>query len=268
MKIKSLIFALLLLSALMACKKDDSPEPAYYPATLDVVTNLVQLSLDTLNNSLVGAGAELASAGADSATIRAKLQQLYAASSYAKEIAYINLQGIMKINEPPAYYQYQGADFGNDTAVMSVIATHQPVFSNYFEATEGFDAVVDIHPVNSGATSFGAIEALFTPFDLLNRIIAPRVSTPNEIWVLEMDGVVIYDPDISGIGANVFSDPYFAPFTSFIAACHTIIMNESGETSYTFYQTGTTTPVVKKVWWKTIQLHGINTWKIVWAQPE
>jgi hypothetical protein len=267
MKNYSLLFMLLFLAGLMSCKKDDTTEEPFYPATLDVVTTKVQQSLDSLNTSLVTAGTALATAGADSAAIRAKLKQLYAASSFGKEFCFINLQGKMQITEPPAYYQYQGADFSTDTRVMGVIQSHQPLFSDFFHAIEGFDAVDDIHPVYDGTTSLGAIETLFTPFDLLNRIIAPLVSPPNEIWAFEKNGVVIYDPDLTTIGMNIFSDPYFTPFPTFISACNTILLSGSGKTTYTFYLTGTNTPVTKVAWWKTIHLHD-NAWKIIWTQQQ
>jgi hypothetical protein len=266
MKFTSFLLALLFVAGLMGCKNDDNNEPQQAPAVLDTVTNRVQLSLDTLNNALIASVATLAGR-ADTATIRAELQQLYAGSTIAKEVAFVNPQGIMQIIEPPAYYSFEGTDFSSDTSIMGVINGHKNIFTSYFQAIEGFDAVAYIFSIYNGTASLGALEALFTPAGLIGRIASPLVSAPNEIWVMETNGVLIYDPDVTGDGKNIFTDPYFATFPDFITACHTIVQEESGQTTYTFYKTGTTTPVVKIAWWKTIHIYG-NAWKIVWSQEK
>jgi len=263
MKTKSFLFLLLLFVGLIACKKDEEAAPA----TLDSVTNKVKLSLDSLNNAIVSACSTLATPGTDGTAIRSKLQELLSATSFVEEVAYINPAGLMQIIEPPLYQQYQGTDFSNDTRVMDVIQKRQPVFSSSFTAMEGYDAVIDIHPIVVGTTSLGAIEALFSPFDLLKRIIEPQVSPPYEIWVMEKGGRLIFDPDLTGIGPNVYTDPPYTSFDNFISACRLIEKSESGMTSYTFYLIGTSTPVAKKAWWRTVYLHN-NEWKIVWTQEE
>lgn len=265
MKNKSFLLMLLLLAAFTGCKKEEDNSTDPYPANLDVATSKIQQSLDSLNNFLNTASASLVTTGTDPVTVRNKLQQLYAASSFVKEYAFITPTGIMQVIEPPQYYAQQGSDLHADTNVMYVIDHHQPLFSKYFHAIEGYDAVVDMHPVNNGSLSLGAIEGLFTPAELLSRIIIPLVTAPNEIWVMEMDGVMLYDPDPIGIGKNVFTDPYYNQIPSFVTACHTIIAGENGMTTYTFYHTGTQTQVTKKAWWRTIHLH-TTTWKIVWSQ--
>ncbi len=254
---------LLLLARMMSCKEDEEAAPA----TLDSVTNSVKLSLDSLNNAIVSACTFLASPGTDGTAIRSKLQELLSASSFAEEVAYINPKGLMQIIEPPLYQQYQGTDFSNDAKVMGVIQKREPVFTSSFTAKEGYDAVADMHPIFNGTVSLGAIEALFSPFDFLKGIIAPQVNPPYEIWVMEKGGRLIFDPDLTGIGANVYTDPYYSSFDSFVSACRVIEQSESGLTSYTFYLIGTTTPVAKKAWWRTVYLHN-NEWKIVWTQAE
>jgi len=267
MKTRTFLSIVFLFAFLSACKKDNDSNIESAPAVLDVATTQVRLSLDSLNNALALAGASLANAGADTSAIRVKLQQLLAGSSFAREFAYINQQGILQLIEPPAYQQYQGSDLSNDTAIQRVLQSHEPVFSDLFMAMEGYYAVTDMHPAYNGTTSLGAIEGLFTPWELLGRIISPLVSAPNEIWVLAKNGVIVYDPDGTGNGANVFTDPSYEQFPGFVQACHTIVQEESGQTSYTYNETGTTIPVAKKVWWETIHLHA-NAWKIVWAQEE
>ena len=262
MKVNAILFVCLFLVAMVGCKEEE-----YYPETLDKVTAMVILSLDSLNVSLETASVFLASTDGDSIAARARLKELYEASSYAREFDFINSEGIMQVVEPPEYYHYEGTNFSGDAVMMNVIESHMPVFANFFLAKEGYFSVADIHPVYDASHSFGAIEGLFTPIDLLDRIIAPLVSPPNEVWVMEKTGTVVYDRDLVTIGLNVLTDPYYNPFPDVRTAAQTILAGESGKTSYTFYLTGTLTPVVKEAWWNTVYLHN-NEWKIIWTQEK
>lgn len=261
MKIRLLLSLLLVIAGIMACNKEEAP------ATLDTVTSKVQQSLDSLDNALESACTAVAPVVNNKVTIRAQLTVLYAATSFIKEVAYINSAGIMEIIEPATYSHYEGTDYSTDPDLMAVLDSNEPAFSNLFIATEGYPGVADMHPVGTGTNKIGAIEALFTPSELLAGIISPLVDAPDEIWVLGKDGTILYDVDEADNGVNVFTDDAFADLDSFVTACHTIADNESGQTTYTFYATGTENLVAKKAWWTTVTHHG-NEWKIVWAEEK
>lgn len=262
MKFKLIILALGLFAALSGCKKeDDTP-----PEVLGEVTNLVRQSLDSLDNQLESAATLLAGGVTDHTVYRAKLKELLSRISYLEGSGYFNTQGKLLLLEPSENSLYEGTSFSDDTLIMYVINQHQPVFKNYFMAIQGFGAVVDIHPVYKGLTTFGAIEGLFVPADLLSRLINPRVAAPYEIWVMEKSGTILFEPDLAGNGKNVFTDPFFSDLEEFKTACQTIADNDSGMTTYTYYVTGSLTETIsKKVWWRTINLHN-NAWKIIWSQ--
>lgn len=260
MKINIYLFACLLLVSMMGCKEDE-----YYPEMLDKVTAEVLVALDSLDLSLTTASVFLASTDGDSIAARARLKELCEAISFAKEFTFINREGIMQVVEPSAYYPYEGTDFSGDDEMMGLIESQTQAFTNFFLAQEGYAAVADIHPVYDANQSFGAVEGLFTPLDLLDRICTPLVKPPAEVWVMEKTGTVVYDRDLVTIGLNVLTDPYYDPFPEVRTAGQKILAEETGKTSYTFYLTGTLTPVVKDAWWYTIHLHN-NEWKIIWTE--
>ncbi|HNS16973.1 MAG TPA: hypothetical protein PKH94_08685 [Bacteroidales bacterium] len=262
MKTSALLFVCLLVAAMTGCQDEE-----YYPGTLDKVTASIVLSLDSLDISLETAAVFLASTDGDSIAARARLKELCEAVSFTKEFAFINNQGIMQVVEPSAYYPFEGTDFSDDDEMMDLIEFHTQVFTNFFLAREGYHAVADIHPVYDANHSFGAIEGLFTPLDLLDRICTPLVSPPAEVWIMEKTGTVVYDRDLVTIGLNVLTDPYYDPFPEVRTAGQKILAEETGKTSYTFYLTGTLTPVVKQAWWYTIHLHD-NEWKVIWTEQE
>lgn len=263
MKIKSLLLAFVILFLTFSCKKDKDSTPE----ALGTVTEKIQSSLDSLNTRMESAAAALAAAGGDSATVRGKLQLLYSQMYYAKEIAYINAQGTLQIVEPAAYYPFQGHSFSSDASMMALIQNHQNDFAPYFTAFEGFNAVADMHAVFSGSNTYGIIETCFDPWNFIHGIASPLVDAPNEIFVMEKSGAAIYDVDLPGTAKNVFTDPYYNGFPEFVTACQKIASEDSGETTYKFYSTGTTNLVSKKAWWKTITLHN-NAWKVVWVEEQ
>lgn len=256
-----LLSVLLVLSFLGACERDPAPYG------LEMATIKIIQSMDSLDHELANAAFSIAATDLRHDTIQRELEVLYNSISFLKEADFINILGIMQVVVPAAYSAYEGANFSTDNVIMNVIHQHKPYLTNDFLAREGYHAVADMHPVFNGSTDMGAIEALFTPADLIGRILKSLVKPPDEIWVMAEDGTTMFEPDLTGNGLNVFTDPYYGEFEDFRTACHTIADNESGHTTYTFYETGTTTGVSKKVWWNTIHLHD-NAWKVIWSQEE
>jgi hypothetical protein len=266
MKCKKL-FLLLFIPALMgSCKKIDNS--LNLPSELTEVKNKIQLSMDSLNNQLSTTAASLVQSQLDSLTIRNNLISLYAGSSFSKEFAYINGQYMMQMLEPPQYYQYQGADFSSSSDFVRVFQTKQPFLTNLFHALEGFDAVANIYPMVKNSEVIGAIESVFSPADMMGRIIKPVIENKAfDIWVLDMNGALVYDQDPNAIGDNILEDSVYVDFPELRTAVHEILSGEKGEVSYSYYWPGTSTYVNKKGYWDTMTING-NSWKIVWVKAD
>ena len=88
-----------------------------------------------------------------------------------------------------------------------------------------------------------------------------------DIFVMEKGGKVLYDTDAQDIGDNLFTDTDLTSFPELTAAARLWYAQQSGETSYKFYITGTSTVISKKAYWKTFELYGTE-WKIIWIKPE
>jgi basic membrane protein A and related proteins len=97
----------------------------------------------------------------------------------------------------------------------------------------------------------------------LNGIIAPIAAhLPVDIFLMQPDGLMIYDVDPDQIGRNVFHDPLYQPFPELLALAKKVAVNKKGTGVYRFYQEGSDAPVIKKAYWKTIGRHGAE-WRIV-----
>jgi len=258
MKTRIAVLALLIAGALVSCRSDKKDALT----ALDIAKGKIQNSIDTLNGVLALAAESLADVAADPEAIRARLKQVCSASLLTKEVAFITPEGNKEIIEPKSLRKYEGTSLNQETLVKEAMQSRQPVFSGLYKAPEGFQAVGDMHPVVKGSTVLGAIESVFVPYDLIHKIRITLVTAPDEIWVMDQDGTVIYQQDSGTVGKNVFKDDYFSKFKNFQTACKTIAGAESGEVNYSYYRTGTTSPVDKTAYWRTIKMHD-KSWKII-----
>jgi len=265
MKTHLFLLGMVFLLVFTACNKDETP---FFPEQLSALNTGLTASFDSLNVDLSASTANLIALINDSAAIRAEMQSLFTQTSFVVEFSYITPQGIMKIIEPPLFYPTQGTDISAQSHIIQGFQTKLPVLSSSFYAVENFWAAVDFHPVVNSGEVLGGITALFLPEEILGRWIGPMVKNQTfEMWVMEKGGKVLYDQDSEEIGLNVLTDPVYAEFTELIAAAEKINTESTGETTYSFYQTGTTTKVSKRTYWLTFSMYGTE-WKLIWVKPE
>jgi hypothetical protein len=101
------------------------------------------------------------------------------------------------------------------------------------------------------------LSALLAPECLLVGIIGPVASTlPVDIFLMQTDGLMIYDLDSGQIGRNVFPDPLYQPFTELLALARKVAAADEGTGVYRFFCDGAAEPVKKEAHWKTVGLHG------------
>ena len=87
---------------------------------------------------------------------------------------------------------------------------------------------------------------------------------PCKIWVMEKNGLIVYDADPEEIGKNIFSDNMFKPFEDLISFSRTVALQKNGAGSYSFYTDGLKdkTLVEKIAAWDTAGLYGTE-WRVV-----
>lgn len=262
---KRFLFPVLIMLVFFGCKKNDEIS---FPVEIDKVIADLTKSFDTLNNEMAQAALTTSLNVSDTAEIRSLLAGMYSRTSFATQFIFVSEEKIMQLIEPPQYYQFQGSDISDQAHVIKVFDAKIPVLSQTFTLVEGYTAAVVIHPVILNSEVKGAMDAVFIPEEILGRIVMPYVSgQPFEIWVMELGGNVLFDQDEEEIGLNVITDPLYQDFPELIAAANLINEEDRGETTYSFYQSGTNKKVTKKTYWKTVKILD-NSWKIIWVKPE
>ena len=240
---------------------------AEVPLVLLTLQSAIQTVLDRIDTDLAAAAEDLAHTGLESAETRAILNELCDNHPYVIDCCTVDPNGMMVAVEPEAYREYEGLDISDQEQVLRLQETQEPVLSLAFRAAEGFDAAALQWPIFApdGELS-GSASILIRPGSLLATLIAPEVQGfPIDVWVMQTDGLILYDPDVEEIGRNLFTDPLYQPFPELLALGAEIAANESGSGSYTFLGRGMSAPVEKSASWVTVGLYGTD-WRVVVTQ--
>jgi S-adenosylmethionine hydrolase len=237
-------------------------------AVLTATRKAVQTALDRLDQDLARAATELTSTGLDSAGARAVLRRLSARHPDVVDFATVGATGTMLLVEPSAYQSSEGADISSQAQVIRLHKTLRPVLSRPFPAVEGFSAVDLEHVVRrADGTLAGSVSALLRTEVFLGDLIRPLVadtSAIDKVWVMDTDGVIMYDPDAPQVGTNLFLDPLYQPYPDLLALGRQIARRTSGAGSYEFLAKGSTEVIVKDAMWVSVGLHGTE-WRLVAA---
>ncbi len=239
-------------------------------AGAEVPSILVELEKE-ISGELAGVDAALAVAakGLSGAGLRGPeagkiLGDLCRSTPHAVDCAAVDGSGRMLTVEPAEYRRFEGADISKQEQVVRLLKTGKPVMSAVIRTVEGFDAVDVEHPVFSPRGELmGAVSVLIRPESLFSAAASGLVrGLPINVWAMQKDGRIIYDPDQEEIGRMLFDDPLYKPFPRLLSLGEEIAKDKSGSGSYQFLGKGLEKPVEKDAFWTTVGLHGTE-WRVV-----
>ena len=199
----------------------------------------------------------------DPFTINPILSEVRSGAPYAFNAAFVSNDGVIRAVQP-LFPGTLGANIGMQEQFIRVRDQKEPVLSKVFLAVEGFPAVAFQHPVlTSDGLFLGAVSLLIRPQTLLRSIIDNEMrSGPVDVWVMQPDGMIIYDKDDEEIGKNLFTDDLYKPFTGLVELGKKIATAERGASKYDFFAFGKDNVVTKNAAWITIDVYGTQ-WKII-----
>jgi hypothetical protein len=120
----------------------------------------------------------------------------------------------MRYIAPRVCRNFENVDISGQAHVAAMHKNHVPVLSGGFMAAESFLGVVVAHPLFDSNRHFaGAVSSLIRPDLLIDRLLK-QIGTPKdyELWIMQPDGLIIYDQDKEEIGKMLFSDPAYAGY--------------------------------------------------------
>lgn len=243
------------------------PAEAVGNGMMPILTELeraIGRSLGRIDAALTVAARGLSGRDPRSAEARNVLRDLCRSSSASVDCAVIDSSGRMITVEPAEYRRFEGADIGGQEQIVRLRDTKRPVMSSVIRTVEGFDAVDIEYPLFSPQGGFaGSVSILVRPESLVSEEASVLVrGLPIDVWAMQTDGRIIFDPDKEEIGRMLFTDPIYRPFPQLISLGTRISENKTGSGNYEFLGNGLKKPVRKDAYWTTAGLYGTE-WRIV-----
>ncbi len=237
---------------------------AEIPPILAELAKETSARLDKVDAELAAAAKGLAKTGLRGTEARKILGDLCRSIPHAVDCTAVDGAGRMVTVEPGDYRRFEGADISGQEQVARLLRTGKPVMSSVIRTVEGFDAVDIEHPVFSPKGSFmGAVSVLIRPESMLSAVAADLVrGLPIDVWAMQKDGRIIYDPDQEEVGKMLFSDPIYKPFPQLLSLGESVTRERDGRGGYQFLGRGLKKPVSKDAFWTTVGLYGTE-WRIV-----
>jgi len=259
-----IVVSIIILAKILRPQQKMTPSEKARSIVLGKVTERVHSELQLADKDFALAALEVAQFEFTSDSVRNILNGIHARHSFIVDCCIVDTNGIMVVVEPEEFKSFEGSDISDQTQVQKIHQTHKPLMSNAFMAIEEFQAVVIQYPIFSGVNEFiGSLSMLIRPDSMLVDIIKPIIKgLPLNIWVMQKDGIILYDRNEEEIGKNLFTDEMYKPYKNLLALGEEIIANDNGYGSYTFLSDTMTEPVEKMCFWETVGLYDMQ-WKLV-----
>jgi hypothetical protein len=234
------------------------------PPILSELEKEITTELNKMDRDLARLAGKISEKNLKTTGTRKMLGELCRSYPYTVDCAVVDRNGRMLLVEPEEYSEFEGMDISDQEQMIRLRESKKPVLSKVIKAVEGFDAVDLEHPVFSSKGELaGSVSVLIRPETMLAAIISPVVQgMPVDVWLMQKDGRILYDPDEAEVGKMLFDDPVYKPYPQLLALGKLIAKEIKGTGSYEFLGKGLEKPVKKDAYWTTVGLHGTE-WRFV-----
>ena len=223
----------------------------------------IDSTLAEIGKDMKAAAKELSATDLKGDAARKILNNLRKFRPYVVDCSIIDANGLKITVEPAEYKDQEGKDRSDLPSVIKVLKTEKPVMSDVYHASEGMHAVSIGYPIISDKGELlGAVRMLIRYEVFLKPLVDGR---PCKIWVMQKNGIIVYDDNSDEITLNIFSDPMYKSFEDLVSFARTVSMARSGAGSYNFYANAAAadkTVVQKIAAWDTAGIYG-EEWRVI-----
>ena len=254
------------LMVLAKIEADEAAAPPQLNLSLDRFVQDLQDRLNQIDASLAKMVAKSHSNIEQEGEVRRLLTTFINENPDVVDASFVDDRGFLRQIEPSEYKNLENADVSKRDHVIAMLNTRMPVFSSGFRAFEGFLAVDLARPLYDGKNNFvGSVSAFIRPELLIDPLLRKSVIPAGyELWIMQPDGLIIFDQDRDEIGRMLFSDPMYADYANLLDLGKQIASKPTGKGSYIFLAAGSREKVIKNMAWQTVRLHG-REWRVVLA---
>lgn len=186
------------------------------------------------------------------------LASLYQRASLTHDLIIADENGIVIANYPSSVYIEAGKDLSSYPPNAETFKNTDVYISEYLKAENGQYVYLICVPIVIDGKYSGYVSLSFDPYRLFGEKQEEISSLNYGLFVLETDGLQVYDPDIWEAGTNILKDYDYPEIKKMTEE---MCENASGHAYYSFYENEGTEFVNKEVYWQTASF-GDREWRI------
>ncbi|AMK76588.1 hypothetical protein A1342_18885 [Methylomonas methanica] len=218
--------------------------------------NEIRMGMQQAADSLRSNAELVASAG-----LLESLRQRY---PRAESFATTRAPGTVVAVAPAKYRQALGADTSQLEHNRMTLERGVPILSRIYQAPEGFPAVTLVVPIKQGKTIPGFISMRIKPTDFLaGLLVADTQTEKRSVWVVQDDGLLLYDTDPREIGLNLFREERFNQIPELRQLAEKIAEQDAGVGFYQSQPAGQDQPSRQIAAWVSLRPAENRGWKVV-----
>ncbi len=225
------------------------------------VSDQITSGLMTLEDNNQKSAAVLSDRNLSEGNISEALNAKLTAAPFAHSSLIIDPQGTVLGAAPAVYQNLIGINL-NDSATGHANSVQKPVLSDIFLMKEGFYGVSLSYPIFSSSNEYkGYTDITFRPEEFLRQYIIPLIEQNNyDLFILEPEGMTVYETNEEEIGRNALTDPMYSDPALHEAAI-AITGNRSGVITYPFWNRNWDRTIQREAVWDTLAFDG-QEWRI------
>jgi serine/threonine-protein kinase len=165
---------------------------------------------------------------------------------------------------PEKYNHAIGADTSQLEHNLLAVKIGKPVLSRVYMVPEGFAAVTLVVPVKQGQQVTGFISARLQAAEFLGGLLAEDThSAHRDIWVVQDDGLILYDNNPAEIGRNLFREDRYLQIPELRQLSEQIATQEAGVGYYQNQSSAQAEISHRIASWETLHPTENRAWKVV-----
>lgn len=239
----------------------DKPSPDEMKPALDSVGETIIQALNEVREENRMSAENLAITGISGDEAARALSLKLDNITYSHSSLVISPENVVTTAAPEQYANLIGTDLSYQNETRFVTEKQSPVVSNIFYLEEGFYGISISYPIFSGEEYLGYTDVTIRPEEFFHPIISPFTEqTGYEVFILQTDGVTVYETSEVETGKNVLTDPlYDTPEMRNVSRA--VIDNPEGTIEYSFWNRFWNKQTERQAVWNTLTLDN-QEWRI------
>lgn len=232
---------------------------------LTQVQTQVNAELNQIDDSILLACEKLSTMDLMGSEARMVMDEIAASNPFIVNAATADSNDTLLVVAPGEYSSIEAINICYQEQNIKMHAEMRPAMSNMIFLVEGFYGVVMEAPIFDDSDTFiGSLSIVIQPSEIMAANILPALQgTPYRMWVMQINGTLLYDPDPVQQGKNLFTAPMYTDYPSVHTFVRQVADAPAGYSSYQYHQHTVAGELVnKEAYWATVGIYGAE-WRVI-----